>query len=125
MNNSDLTSELMIREDLIKLREAKYAEIEFINEKISKLEREDFIKNTDKYVGKFFEIGLDRFYHVSRYDPYHNKLVGELIKYSSSEISVKNVEIDMEEIGLEEIALKDVKSTLYSLLTWIILEFSA
>jgi len=126
MNNVDLTNKAMSRADLVKLREDKYAEINSINEKIKEVERDEFKKNSQKYIGKIFKISQNEFYHIRRYDPYSDKLIGALIKWSLTEISFEDdLAIDIEDIRVEEINLDEVKSSLGASISWIMTEFSA
>lgn len=97
-------------EDLIKLREEKYAEINSINDEIKKVERDEFKKNSKKYIGKIFKTASDEFYHIRTYDPYCNKLEGALIKWSLSDISLENsLAMDIDDVGLEEVNMEEVK----------------
>lgn len=126
MDNVGFSNELVRRENLIRLRESKYAEINSINQKIKEVERDNFKKNSEKYIGKIFKISKNEFYHIRSYDPYSGKLVGALIKWSLTEISFEDdLAIDVEDIGAEETNLDDVKSSLEASISWIMTEFGA
>lgn len=125
MDNVNFSNELVRRENLIRLRESKYAEIKDIDEKIKEVERDDFKKNSQKYIGKIFKISQGEFYRVRNYDPYSGKLIGALIKWSLTDISFESdLAIDLEDIGVQEVDLEEVKSSIDASISWIMTEFS-
>lgn len=115
----------MRREDLIKLREEKHAEIKSINDKIKEVEREEFKKNSKKYIGKIFKISSNKFYRVKNYDPYSEKLVGALIYFSLTKISFEDdIAFDLDDISTKEMSLEEVNSSLDASISWIMTEFA-
>lgn len=124
MDNVDFSNELVRRENLIRLRESKYAEIKAIDEKIKEVERDDFKRNSQKYIGKIFKISSNKFYRVKNYDPYLEKLVGALIYFSLTKISFEDdIAFDLDDISAKEISLEEVSSSLDASISWIMTEF--
>lgn len=92
--------------------------------KIKEVERGDFKKNSQKYIGKIFKISQGEFYHVRNYDPHSGKLIGSLIKWSLTEISFESdLAIDLEDVGIQEVNLEEVKSSIDASISWIMTDF--